>query len=149
MPPIPEGFEKGRNLPESGAFIIGDKGVIMHGSHGADGVRIIPESKMQEYNRPAKTITRVQYIDLGKRMVLFFGDEYIVYNSVPGWSNGEEEIELDTNELGMFQKKELGLVTADEYKAEQNRLEKIRQEQQEKKEREQYKRLRRKYEKSV
>lgn len=59
MPPIPEGFEKGRKLPESGAFIIGDKGVIMHGSHGADGVRIIPEAKMKEYNRPAKTIPRV------------------------------------------------------------------------------------------
>ena len=59
MPPIPEGFEKGRKLPESGAFIIGDKGVIMHGSHGADCVRIIPEAKMKEYNRPAKTIPRV------------------------------------------------------------------------------------------
>ena len=31
----------------------------MHGSHGADGVRIIPEAKMKEYNRPAKTIPRV------------------------------------------------------------------------------------------
>jgi len=59
MPPIPVGFEKGRNLPESGAFIIGDKGAIMHGSHGADGVRIIPEAKMKEYIRPAKTIPRV------------------------------------------------------------------------------------------
>ena len=34
----------------------------MHGSHGADGMRIIPEIKMQEYlpNRPAKTIPRVE-----------------------------------------------------------------------------------------
>jgi predicted dehydrogenase len=59
LPPIPEGFEKGRKLPESGAFIIGDKGVILHGSHGADGVRIIPEAKMKEYTQPAKTIPRV------------------------------------------------------------------------------------------
>ena len=31
----------------------------MHGSHGAGGVRIIPESEMQAYERPPKTIPRV------------------------------------------------------------------------------------------
>jgi len=59
LPPIPDGFEKGRRLPESGAFLIGDKGIILHGSHGADGVRIIPETKMQEYVLPPKTIPRI------------------------------------------------------------------------------------------
>ena len=61
-PPMPEELEEGRWIPGSGAFIMGDKGCIMHGSHGADGMRIIPEIKMQEYlpNRPAKTIPRVE-----------------------------------------------------------------------------------------
>ncbi|MHC4193256.1 MAG: Gfo/Idh/MocA family protein, partial [Planctomycetota bacterium] len=37
LPPIPDELEKGRKVPNSGAFIIGDKGCIMHGSHGAGG----------------------------------------------------------------------------------------------------------------
>ena len=46
----------------NGALIIGDKGVIRHGSHGANGCRIIPESKMKEYlpKLPPKTIKRVK-----------------------------------------------------------------------------------------
>ena len=59
LPPIPDELEKGRKVPGSGAFIIGDKGCIMHGSHGAGGLRIIPEKKMREYKRPEKTIPRV------------------------------------------------------------------------------------------
>lgn len=60
QPPIPEELEPGRTIPASGAFIIGEKGVIMHGSHGADNVRIIPETKMKEYKLPAKTIPRIE-----------------------------------------------------------------------------------------
>jgi len=60
MPEIPEEFELGRELPSSGALLIGDKGKIVHGSHGADGMRIIPETKMQEYVRPKKTIPRIK-----------------------------------------------------------------------------------------
>ena len=60
MPPIPEGLEKNKKLPASGAFIIGDKGVILHGSHGAGGVRLVPESRMKEYERPEKTLPRVK-----------------------------------------------------------------------------------------
>ena len=59
MPPIPEELEPGRQLPSSGALLIGDKGKIVHGSHGADGLRLIPESRMKEYKRPAKTLRRV------------------------------------------------------------------------------------------
>ena len=58
-PPIPEQFEAGIKIPASGAFIIGDKGVIMHGSHGAGDMRIIPEKRMNEYEPPAKTIRRI------------------------------------------------------------------------------------------
>jgi len=43
-----------------GAVVLGDGGTIMYGSHGAGGVRIIPEKKMQEYQRPDKTLPRVR-----------------------------------------------------------------------------------------
>ncbi|HVN77733.1 MAG TPA: gfo/Idh/MocA family oxidoreductase, partial [Terriglobia bacterium] len=59
MPPVPEELEEGRNLPSSGTLIIGNKGTMVHGSHGADGLRLIPEKRMQEYKRPEKTIPRV------------------------------------------------------------------------------------------
>jgi predicted dehydrogenase len=59
LPPIPEELESGRALPTSGALLIGDKGKIVHGSHGADGLRLIPETRMKEYKRPPKTLRRV------------------------------------------------------------------------------------------
>ena len=60
LPPRPEALVKGHG--GNGAFIIGEEGVIRHGSHGANGCRIIPESKMKEYlpKLPAKTIKRVR-----------------------------------------------------------------------------------------
>jgi len=57
--PRPEGLEQGRNVPETGAVVLGDKGGITYGSHGAGGVRIFPEEKMRAYQRPAKTLPRV------------------------------------------------------------------------------------------
>jgi len=39
--------------------IIGDKGKIMHGSHGAGELRLLPEAAMQAYQRPAKSLPRV------------------------------------------------------------------------------------------
>jgi len=59
LPPIPAELEPGRTLPGSGALLIGDKGIILHGSHGADGVRLVPETRMQAYTRPPKTLRRV------------------------------------------------------------------------------------------
>ena len=59
LPPRPEELEKERELPASGALIIGEKGCIKHGSHGASELRIIPEAKMREYKRPEKTLPRV------------------------------------------------------------------------------------------
>jgi predicted dehydrogenase len=59
MPPIPEELEAGRSLPSGGAVIVGTKGKLVHGSDGAGGLRLIPESRMQEYQRPPKTIPRV------------------------------------------------------------------------------------------
>ncbi|HVO09955.1 MAG TPA: Gfo/Idh/MocA family oxidoreductase [Vicinamibacteria bacterium] len=59
LPPVPEELEPGRVLPASGALLIGRKGKILHGSHGADGVRLIPETRMAEYRRPPRTLPRV------------------------------------------------------------------------------------------
>ena len=58
--PRPGELEPGRNVVGTGAVVLGDKGAIMYGSHGADGVRIIPEAKMRDYKLPAKTIPRVR-----------------------------------------------------------------------------------------
>jgi predicted dehydrogenase len=58
--PRPAELEPNRRAVETGAVVIGDQGVIMYGSHGAGGVRIIPESKMAEYEQPDQTIPRVR-----------------------------------------------------------------------------------------
>ena len=47
-----------RKLVDTGALVEGDKGVIMYGSHGAGGVRILPQSKMRDYKRPEKKVPR-------------------------------------------------------------------------------------------
>jgi predicted dehydrogenase len=60
MPPRPAELEEGRQMGDKlgGIIFIGDKGKIMGGSHGGAGARIIPESKMKQYDRPPKTIPR-------------------------------------------------------------------------------------------
>jgi predicted dehydrogenase len=62
LPPRPKGIGNDVKLPESGAMLVGDEGVIMHGSHGAGGLKIYPESKRETFmkNRPPKTIPRVK-----------------------------------------------------------------------------------------
>ena len=59
MPPIPPELEANQKLPSSGALIIGEKGTIVHGSHGAAGMRVIPEKLANEYKPPEQTIPRV------------------------------------------------------------------------------------------
>ncbi|MCX5671034.1 MAG: Gfo/Idh/MocA family oxidoreductase [Planctomycetota bacterium] len=58
--PRPPELEEGRNVTDTGAVVLGDRGAIMYGSHGAGGVRIIPEAKMKEYKLPEKTIPRAK-----------------------------------------------------------------------------------------
>ncbi|MCP4610709.1 MAG: Gfo/Idh/MocA family oxidoreductase [Planctomycetes bacterium] len=53
-------LEPGRKGVDTGAYVYGDKGVIMYGSHGAGGVRIIPEKAMKAYESPEKKIPRVR-----------------------------------------------------------------------------------------
>ena len=48
-------LEPTRKTVDTGAVVLGDKGSIMYGSHGAGGVRMIPETKMRAYKLPPKT----------------------------------------------------------------------------------------------
>ncbi len=59
-PPIPDGLSSGKKLGGNGAMFIGEKGIILHGSHGASGLRLEPESLMKEYKRPPASIPRVK-----------------------------------------------------------------------------------------
>ena len=58
--PHPDCLEKNRKVPGTGAILIGEKGGISHGSHGAGGARIIPDKMMRDYKQPDKTIPRVR-----------------------------------------------------------------------------------------
>jgi predicted dehydrogenase len=60
MPPRPEELETGRKMGDSdgGALLVGEKGKIVTGTYG-NGVRIIPEEKMQAYKQPEKETTRL------------------------------------------------------------------------------------------
>ena len=58
--PRPKDLEPERKDIGTGAAVMGDKGTITYGSHGASGVRLIPETKMQAYKRPDKTIPRAK-----------------------------------------------------------------------------------------
>ena len=46
-------------MPVPGAIVLGDKGGIKYGSHGASGVRLFPKEKMDAYQRPEQTLPRV------------------------------------------------------------------------------------------
>jgi len=61
--PRPAEFPKDEKTPDTGAIIFGDLGMIVHGSHGAGGCHILPDSLMDQHsgkNAPPKTITRVK-----------------------------------------------------------------------------------------
>ena len=57
--PRPPEVEAGRRMPEEGGIIFkGSKGCLMAGVYG-QGPRLLPESAMQGYQRPEKTLDRV------------------------------------------------------------------------------------------
>jgi predicted dehydrogenase len=58
--PQPPELESDDKAVRTGAVVLGDKGTIVYGSHGAGGVRLIPQAKMDAYKRPAKTIPRAK-----------------------------------------------------------------------------------------
>ncbi|HEY3322925.1 MAG TPA: Gfo/Idh/MocA family oxidoreductase [Planctomycetota bacterium] len=57
QPPRPEELEADRKMPPNGSMFVGDKGKILVAD--TSSARIIPESKMKEYKRPAPFIPRV------------------------------------------------------------------------------------------
>ena len=59
MPPRPAGLPDGRMMGDDGGGVlfVGTKGHIMCATYGANP-RILPETLMQEYKRPEKTIPR-------------------------------------------------------------------------------------------
>ena len=56
-PARPEVLEEGRELKSEGLLFVGDRGSILSEYHGGSA-RIIPETAMRKYKRPAKTIER-------------------------------------------------------------------------------------------
>jgi len=58
LPPRPEELEDGRSIGDNGVIFVGDKGKLMCGSYG-EHPRLIPETKMKAYKRPAKTLPRI------------------------------------------------------------------------------------------
>ena len=59
-PPRPPQLEDGHDLPDQGGVIFkGSKGALMCGVYG-DSPRLIPETAMQAYQRPPKTLPRIK-----------------------------------------------------------------------------------------
>ena len=58
LPELPDDLEAGRKLPESGTIFVGDKGKMWCETY-SESPRLIPESAMQAFQRPPKTLPRV------------------------------------------------------------------------------------------
>lgn len=58
-PPRPEGLDADKKLPPVGAYVLGDKGGILYGSHGAGDWHLFPETLRKDYKQPPKTLPRV------------------------------------------------------------------------------------------
>jgi predicted dehydrogenase len=61
--PKPESFPEDEKVPGTGAILLGDKGMIVHGSHGGANCHLLPEKLMEQYsgkNAPPQKIPRVK-----------------------------------------------------------------------------------------
>jgi predicted dehydrogenase len=61
--PKPADFGADDKVPGTGAILFGEKGMILHGSHGGGGCRLIPEKLMEEHsgkNAPPETLRRIK-----------------------------------------------------------------------------------------
>ena len=61
--PKPKDFPADEKVPGTGAILFGDKGMIVHGSHGGSNCHLLPEGLMEQYsgkNAPAEKIPRVK-----------------------------------------------------------------------------------------
>jgi len=59
LPPAPEAFDPRQRFDSNGAIFIGEKGVIMHGKHGAGDLRLLPRSLADQYKQPPRRLPRV------------------------------------------------------------------------------------------
>lgn len=61
--PKPRDFPSDEKVPGTGAVLFGDKGMIVHGSHGGAGCHLVPDGLMEQHsgkNAPAEKIARVK-----------------------------------------------------------------------------------------
>lgn len=61
--PKVEGLPADEKVPGTGAILVGDKGMIVHGSHGAGSCHLVPDTLNEQYagkNSPAQKIPRVK-----------------------------------------------------------------------------------------
>ena len=61
--PKPQDFPGDEKIPGTGAILFGDKGMIVHGSHGGASCHLLPDNVMDQYsgkNAPAEQIPRVK-----------------------------------------------------------------------------------------
>ena len=61
--PKPKDFPADEKIPGTGAILFGDKGMIVHGSHGGSNCHLLPDSLMEQFsgkNAPAEKIQRVK-----------------------------------------------------------------------------------------
>jgi predicted dehydrogenase len=57
-PPPPEELKEGEELPDIGALVIGEKGKIVHGSHGASRPRVLSDEIMAEVSKEPQRLAR-------------------------------------------------------------------------------------------
>lgn len=58
FPPTPDELKPGEKLDGNGVLLVGDRGKLLSGGWSRDP-RLLPESRMQEYKQPPKTMPRV------------------------------------------------------------------------------------------
>ncbi len=59
MPPRPPGLEADRRMGGEGIYFVGDDGILLAGGW-AESPRLVPESRMRGYERPPRTLPRVE-----------------------------------------------------------------------------------------
>jgi len=59
LPPRVPQLEKDQEQPGTGAVVYGDKGIIIHGSHGAKNLNLIPSKGLKAPEKPSPRIPRV------------------------------------------------------------------------------------------
>ena len=61
--PKPGDWPAGEKIPGTGAILFGEKGMIVHGSHGAGGCHLVPDELMNQHsgkNAPPEKLPRVK-----------------------------------------------------------------------------------------